>query len=457
MPQSAVKVFLRTRPSDVYSPEQLQVNQDTKTFTIVQAARSSGLPSDKAGPSQQYQFKFDGILHNASQEDVFEVCATDVLSSALEGYNSTIMCYGQTGAGKTHTMAGSRASYAARGLIPRVISALLARLGAAPGLAAWSVSVSYLEIYNEALYDLLDLTAQPQELALYEDGRGRVQVSGLRQVAVASEAEALALFFEGESNRVIGEHQLNKQSSRSHSIFMLSITTTPEGGDGRSLASKLCLVDLAGSERVSKTRSEGLVLKEAGHINRSLALLEQVVRAASERGRDHVPYRSSKLTHVLKDSLGGNCATVLIANVWGEPAQLDETLSTCRFAARMARLVCEVASNVVQEGGARVRELQREVQELKEELAMMQLMAGWQQQQQQEGSNSSRERPYDDTQRQKLQQAVLAWLQLPADADSSGSTLSQLPLSSVRQLRELLLAVKVGAAVDGKNWNVCPC
>eukprot|EP00775_Hariotina_reticulata_P001708 gene1708-2053_t len=389
MSRSTVKVLLRTRPSQSMPAEQqFFLNTDSK-------------------------FKFDGLLHHASQQDVFEMCAADVIQSALQGYNGTVMCYGQTGSGKTYTMTGNRQSFAERGLVPRFIAATLQQLGAAPGLSSWRLGVSYLEIYNEALFDLLDLNTQPHELSLYEDGRGFTQVAGLRRVEVSSESQALALFFEGETNRVIGEHQLNRESSRSHSIFMLQLVLVKEGQESQETVSKVCLVDLAGSERVSKTRSEGLVLREAGHINKSLHILEQVVLAAGERGRDHVPYRSSKLTHVLKDSLGGNCKTILIANVWEDPAQLDETLSTCRFAARMARLVCEVRSNVVAQGGATVRALERA----------------------------------------KLREAVVTWLQQPdvtdAGADGGGSSsssspslLSGLPLGSVRQLRELLLTFR---------------
>jgi kinesin family protein 6/9 len=179
---------------------------------------------------------------------------------------------------------------------------------------------------------------------------------------------------------VIGEHQLNRESSRSHCVFTLVLALVREGGEGRAVRAAVHLVDLAGSERVSKTRSEGLLLREAGHINKSLHILEQVRRAhglacpfrapgggleapwlrhrlvapakpsqepllrraprrsnpqvvlaGGERGRDHVPFRSSKLTHVLRDSIGGNCRTVLVANVWGDAAQLEETLSTCRW------------------------------------------------------------------------------------------------------------------------------
>ncbi|GBF93731.1 kinesin [Raphidocelis subcapitata] len=383
---SAPKIVLRTRPSsDRFPTEALRIDQASKTVTVTLGGRN-GLPSDRSGGAQSYSFKFDAVLHSVPQTAVYEECGADVVQGALEGYNGTILCYGQTGAGKTYTMTGDRAAYAERGLIPRVVSALMAALRAEQGLASWQLRVSYLEIYNEAIFDLLDITTQPHEITLYEDGAGRLAISGLRAADVRSEQEALALFFEGEANRVIGEHQLNRESSRSHCVFTLALALVREGDEGRAVRASIHLVDLAGSERVSKTRSEGLLLREAGHINKSLHILEQartwllaVVLAAGERGRDHVPFRSSKLTHVLRDSIGGNCRTVLVANVWGDAAQLEETLSTCRFAARMARLTCEVSRNVVAAdggGGARVRQLEREMAELLEELAMRDLWDG---------------------------------------------------------------------------------
>mmetsp|Transcript_27838 Transcript_27838/g.66135 ORF Transcript_27838/g.66135 Transcript_27838/m.66135 type:complete len:311 (-) Transcript_27838:897-1829(-) len=163
---------------------------------------------------------------------------------------------------------------------------------------------------------------------------------------------------------------MNKHSSRSHTVFTIHIESRPDPESEEATFSKLHLVDLAGSERIQKTGSTGQVLREAVHINKSLAFLEQVVVALSERNRDHVPYRSSKLTHLLKDSLGGNCKTLMIANVWADPEHVDETISTCRFAQRMSCVANEAVVNVKQDSEKLVRELKREVEDLKAELAM---------------------------------------------------------------------------------------
>ncbi|GIL72545.1 hypothetical protein Vretimale_4317 [Volvox reticuliferus] len=371
------------------------------------------------------------------------------------------MCYGQTGAGKTFTMSGGKQSYKQRGIIPRALGHVFAEVKAMPDREA-KISIQYLEIYNESLYDLLDITTQPHEISIYENSRGVVTVSGLRTAVVTSEAEALALLFEGETNRVIGEHQLNRESSRSHSIFTIMVELRPVGeAGGDVLMSRVALVDLAGSERVSKTKSEGLVLREAGHINKSLSILEQVILGLGDKNRDHVPFRSSKLTHVLKNSLGGNCRTVLVANVWSDMAQTDETVSTCRFAQRMMRVTCEVSANVMQDNSARARQLERQVADLQQELAMHDAMVM---------RSGVQYTPYNEAQRTELRSRVLDFLMAdPAvlgGASGGGAvaadSIEPLELHSLRHMKEILLACKhlyreaVRSAPPGMPGTVVP-
>ncbi|KAG2499144.1 hypothetical protein HYH03_002727 [Edaphochlamys debaryana] len=437
MVASSVRVVLRARPSD--HGTQINYQSDKKGVSIVQQKVIEGRPGVQQPGAQNYQFKFDNVLDTASQEQVYEATAAEVVQGALEGFNGTIMCYGQTGAGKTFTMSGGKQNFKQRGIIPRALGQIFTEIKSRPDVAA-KVSIQFLEIYNEALYDLLDITTQPHEISIYESSRGLVTVSGLRTAVVGSEAEALALLFEGETNRVIGEHQLNRESSRSHSIFTITMELKPIGeAPGDVLVSKLALVDLAGSERVSKTKSEGLVLREAGHINKSLSILEQVILGLGDKGRDHVPFRSSKLTHVLKNSLGGNCRTVLIANVWADAAQTDETLSTCRFAQRMLRVTCEVSANVVQDSSARVRQLERQVQELQQELSMHDAMAM---------RSNVQYTPYSDVQRTELRSRVMDFLMGEGAGAASGpggpgaESIEPLELHSLRHMREILLACR---------------
>lgn len=162
-----------------------------------------------------------------------------------------------------------------------------------------------------------------------------------------TEEDALNQFFEGNMNRTVTEHRLNKASSRSHCIFTMHIQSRSRvESQDKVTYSKLHLVDLAGSERTKKTGSEGLTLKEATFINKSLSFLEQVVLALCERKRDHIPYRQAKLTNILRDSLGGNCKTLMVANIWAEPSLIEETISTLKFATRMMHVSNEAIVNV---------------------------------------------------------------------------------------------------------------
>ncbi len=186
-----------------------------------------------------------------------------------------------------------------------------------------------------------------------------------------SEEEALNCLFEGELARTVSAHQLNLRSSRSHTVFTLHLESRSrvESSD-KVVTSKLHLVDLAGSERTKKTGSSGVTLKEATFINKSLSFLEQVVIALSSQSRDHIPYRQSRLTNLLRDSLGGNCKTVMIANIWPEASHLEETISTLKFATRMMRVSNEAILNVTLDKHLQIKRYEQEIRDLKQELAM---------------------------------------------------------------------------------------
>ncbi|KAM9648534.1 kinesin-like protein KIF9 isoform 4-T8 [Morphnus guianensis] len=323
------------------------------------------------------------------------------------------MCYGQTGAGKTYTMTGATAEYKHRGIIPRAIQQVF-KATAHSVDPFITVRISYLEIYNETLFDLLSTMTSngtsDMQMAVVDCPQG-VYVKGLSIHSVSHEEDALNLLFEGETNRMIAEHTLNKNSSRSHCIFTIyievrapavflgtqmaddlymfvfyciSVLSTvkyslysflPQSrfrvfSDVKCINSKINLIDLAGSERLSKTGSEGQVLKEATYINKSLSFLEQIIIALADPKRDHIPFRQSKLTHVLKDSLGGNCNTVLVANICGEAVHVEETLSSLRFATRMKWITTEPVLNETYDREGTVKALEKEIILLKQELAM---------------------------------------------------------------------------------------
>ncbi|DBA69401.1 TPA: Kinesin heavy chain [Trebouxia sp. C0005] len=325
--------------------------------------------------SDSLSFKFDGILEGAGQDSVYATCAHEVAESLLAGYNGTIFCYGQTGAGKTYTMSGESQQYSRRGITPRALHQIFEQADIRVDRQT-IVRVSFVEVYNEVLYDLLSAApGSVDSLQIVEEG-GSTVVKGLTQIQVASEEEALALLFEGEANRSTASHALNAASSRSHTVFTIHCQVRMLGeGEERATTSKLNLVDLAGSERTKKTGVTGQALKEANAINKSLTFLEQTVNALS-RKESHVPFRQSKLTSLLRDALGGNCKTVLIANVWPEAAHTEETISTLRFASRV-RLI-ETAPHVSEsyDPSLMLRRYERQIRELKAELTMRDSLAG---------------------------------------------------------------------------------
>ncbi|XP_043101277.1 kinesin-like protein KIF9 isoform X2 [Puntigrus tetrazona] len=370
---SPVKVFIRIRPTANFAHELIECLPDQQTLKVRSRKESNkGRRNNQLG---SWVFQLNGVLDNVSQEDTYDRVARSVVLGAFDGYNGTIMCFGQTGAGKTHTMTGAAETYKHRGIIPRALQEVFQEVEHRAD-HTFSVHLSFLEIYNETMVDLLSSIKQRKSLnsgvltVVEEPGAG-VSVKGLSLHLVHNEEEALNLLFEGEMNRIIGEHALNKHSSRSHCIFTIHIESRSRTlSDAKYITSKLNLVDLAGSERLSKTGSEGQVQVEAMYINKSLSFLEQVILALADSRREHVPFRQSKLTHALKDSLGGNCNTVLVANIYGEAAQIEETLSTLRFATRMKCVQTKPSVNEHVDPVLQVRRLEKEIQFLKEELSV---------------------------------------------------------------------------------------
>ncbi|NXJ66913.1 KIF9 protein, partial [Rostratula benghalensis] len=378
--EKRVHTFVRVKPTADFAQDMIKFGPDNKSIDIyIKKDARKGVVNNR---QTDWSFRLDGVLHNTSQELAYETVAEKLVSEALMGYNGTIMCYGQTGAGKTYTMTGATAEYRHRGIIPRAIQQIFK--ATAHSIDPFiTVRISYLEIYNETLFDLLATMTSDRssdvQMAVVDCPQG-VYVKGLSVHAVSREEDALNLLFEeiwgknffgGETNRVMTEHTLNKNSSRSHCIFTIYIESRFRVfSDGRCINSKINLIDLAGSERLGKTGSEGQVLKEATYINKSLSFLEQIIVALADPKREHIPFRQSKLTHVLKDSLGGNCNTVLVTNICGEAVHVEETLSSLRFATRMKWITTEPVINETYNQEGTVKVLEKEIFLLKQELAM---------------------------------------------------------------------------------------
>lgn len=371
-----VKVYLRSRPCDNFASDMIEYGSDDRTINIYN--RRNALQGYVNNQINDWSFKVDGIMHNVSQDKVYDQVVKDITLKTLDGYNGTVLCYGQTGAGKTFSMTGATENYQQRGMIPRTIQHLYKEINNRQD-RQFTVRIGYLEIYKDQLFDLLSTINPPgpsapeysQNLTIVDD-RGDVFVKGLSYQLASSEEEALNLLFEGETNRSIGTHILNKESSRSHCIFTIrveskSLTSTEE----KYTISKLNLVDLAGSERLSKTHSVGKTQAEAQFINKSLSFLEQAVIGMSDSKKNaFVQFRQCKLTHILKDSIGGNCVTVMIANIWPEARHMEETVSTLRFSSRMMNIVVEPAINEIIDPMRMMQKLDAEVKTLRQELAM---------------------------------------------------------------------------------------
>ena len=319
------------------------------------------------------QFTFDGVYdHTSTQKEIFEGCALPIVRAAIEGYNGTIFCYGQTGTGKTHTMEGKDEPENERGLIPNTFETVFGDIDALEAANKnFLVRASFLEIYNENVRDLLGKD-QSRTCDLKEDPDKGVYVKDLTTFVVKSVAEIRKLHEVGKKNRSVGATLMNADSSRSHSIFTVTIETSEvnEGEaeeDAHIRVGKLNMVDLAGSERQAKTGSTGDRLKEATKINLSLSALGNVISALVDGKSSHIPYRDSKLTRLLQDSLGGNTKTVMIANLGPADYNFDETMSTLRYANRAKNIKNKPTINEDPKD-AMLREFQEEIARLKAQL-----------------------------------------------------------------------------------------
>ncbi|NXC12786.1 KI13B protein, partial [Corythaeola cristata] len=315
----------------------------------------------------------------AGQDVVFKCLGENILQNAFDGYNACIFAYGQTGSGKSYTMMGTADQ---PGLIPRLCSGLFERAQKEENEEqSFKVEVSYMEIYNEKVRDLLDPKGSRQTLKVREHSVYGPYVDGLSKLAVASYKDIESLMSEGNKSRTVAATNMNEESSRSHAVFKIILTHTlydVQSGTSGEKVGKLSLVDLAGSERATKTGAAGDRLKEGSNINKSLTTLGLVIsaladQAAGKNKNKFVPYRDSVLTWLLKDSLGGNSKTAMVATVSPAADNYDETLSTLRYADRAKNIVNHAVVN--EDPNARIiRELREEVEKLREQLTKAEAM-----------------------------------------------------------------------------------
>lgn len=377
-----VQVLLRCRP---FSDDELR-NNAPQVVTCNEYQREVAVSQSIAGKHIDRVFTFDKVFGpSAQQRDLYDQAVIPIVNEVLEGFNCTIFAYGQTGTGKTYTMEGECKRTKSgpngelppeAGVIPRAVKQIFDTLESQN--AEYSVKVTFIELYNEEITDLLapeELSRvacddkQKKQLPLMEDGKGGVLVRGIEEEIVTSATEIFTLLERGSSKRRTAETLLNKQSSRSHSLFSITIhikEATPEGEE-LIKCGKLNLVDLAGSENISRSGAREGRAREAGEINKSLLTLGRVINALVEH-LGHIPYRDSKLTRLLRDSLGGRTKTCIIATVSPAVHCLEETLSTLDYAHRAKNIKNKPEVNQKMMKSTLIKDLYGEIDRLKAEV-----------------------------------------------------------------------------------------
>ena len=333
----SVKAVLRVRPR--------LPDEQTLSRVIQQEGSRVTVPNPR-NDQQSLSYAFDNCYaETAGQQQVFDESLSPLLDNVLQGYNATVFAYGNTGAGKTFTMQGTPAD---PGMIQRSVSSLIDRLHEKQSRfqTRWSLKMSYLEIYNERVYDLMAANPAATDLPLREDAQRNILIPGLSEVPIKSVADFLEGFAKGTLNRSMAATKLNSMSSRSHACLTLVLEQRPP--IGAALRSKLHLIDLAGSEDNRRTQNQGDRLVESGAINTSLFVLGQVVDALN-KAAPRVPYRDCKLTRLLQDSLGGRAFALVITNVAPTANWLAETVASLNFAAKSRNISNHVVLGLLDE------------------------------------------------------------------------------------------------------------
>ena len=349
-----VNVICRFRPMN--DLEKTSGNEQVCDFTS-----PTSLTFHSSREKNVYRFNFDRIFPPSStQQDIYDFGVKGIIDSVLDGYNGTVLAYGQTSSGKTYTMQGEMDEERKQGIIPRMINHVFKYIYKNEG-TDFMIKVSMIEIYQEKIRDLFDVSRV--NLNIREDSIKGIYVDGASERYVGCVNDVLALLEMGSANRAQAATNMNEHSSRSHSIFILTINQTNKI-EGFSKIGKLYLVDLAGSEKISKTGATGHTLEEAKIINKSLTTLGRVINNLTDGKSTHIPYRESKLTRVLQESLGGNSKTCLIITCSPSIYNESESLSTLRFGERAKKIKNKPKINKE----ITVAELQKLVNQLKEQL-----------------------------------------------------------------------------------------
>ena len=477
-----IKVAIRVRPfagesealsSSIISIEANEIVITDPTYQLqLQASRSPSAPSTTVEDIWQSKFLFDNCFHatpgksrwsTAQQEDVFEQYGHCMVQNAAQGYNCSLFAYGQTGSGKTYTMLGNvdmgydLSTNEELGFIPRLCKALFDWTEANRSeKSTLMVEASYFEIYNEKVFDLLTPSSHKARtgLRVREHPKTGSYVEDLKSIAVNDYAEVRNLLQQGTEARTTAATLCNQSSSRSHAVFQIQLTQISQDEASSCIdekSSRISLVDLAGSERVRASGVSGVRLKEAQNINKSLSTLSDVIKALSHSGDKprFVPYRNSTLTWLLKDSLGGNAKTVMLAAISPEAASYvssmigycfrsevvlsqNESMMTLKYAERVKRIVNKAKVNTGSNADV-INSLKQEIKELKQQL-----------QQQQQGNSEATEsvmllQDRLATEEKLMQQLTLPWEQKRRESELHLERMNQ-ENKVLRQKQEALQA-----------------
>lgn len=383
--ETSMMVAVRVRPIS-------KIEQSKNLFPIVKAmdekfvtvqdpmtTKNEGDPltNQVSGGVKEKQYAFDFVFdENTEQRTVFDKTTQILVDGVLDGYNATVFAYGATGAGKTYTMLGKPGQ---QGIFGYAFEELFRQMEEQAKNKEFKIKMSFIEIYNESIFDLLLPNEKP--LDLREDAMKGVHVAGISEIRAESTKEVLELLYIGNQNRSTEATDANDESSRSHALLMVTVEHKEKdlGEEAEVKIGKFSLIDLAGSERASQTNNTGIRLVEGANINRSLLALGNCITLLyqnSERKiKKYIPFRDSKLTRLLKDSLGGNSKTVMIANVSPTNIAYDETSNTLKYASRAKNIKTHVKRNVLSQSFSAskyqsiISNLKKKVTELKEELA----------------------------------------------------------------------------------------
>jgi len=372
---SNVKVFCRIRPENEKEHSTglglclEPTSANSLKITVDNLSINTGLKENYNEKSTQ-DFTYDKVFpSDTTQSTIFETVAKPLITAAFEGINGTLFCYGQTSSGKTYTMEGIPTDDILMGVIPRMMQLIFDKISSGSPDIEFSVKCQYYQIYNEKIQDLID--TRKTDLAIREDKNKGIWVEDCTEEYVESEQEMFNFFQNGASNRAVASTKMNALSSRSHSLFAVIIYQRNIITES-SKTGKIYFVDLAGSEKMGKAGIEGNAqLKEAQNINKSIMTLGMVINALT-KGAKHVPYRDSKLTRVLQESLGGNSLTNLIINCSPSMINQAESLSTLRFGQRAKLIKNKVVANTQQS----VKELMMKLKQAEEKIKALEEIIG---------------------------------------------------------------------------------